>query len=84
MPWLRGCAKGTDWIIKRYGTEVQLDRVRQFRHKRADDKQQTQGQILRGWSNRVTIHRCTASDLPKSPVDSTSARPCTRELIMST
>jgi hypothetical protein len=73
MPWFRAARKEPHWIIKRYGTEVQLDRVRQFRHKRVDDKQQTQGQILRGWSNRVTIHRRTASDLPKSPVDSTSA-----------
>ena len=29
-------------IIRWYGTEVQLDRVRQLRHKRVDDKQQTQ------------------------------------------
>jgi hypothetical protein len=65
MPSFRGCAKGTALIIKRYGTEVQLDRVRQFR----DDKQQTPGHALRGWSNRVTVHRRTASDLPRSPVN---------------
>ena len=44
---------------------VQLDRVRQLRHKRVDDKQQTQGRALRGWSNRVTIHRRTASRILK-------------------
>jgi hypothetical protein len=43
---------------------VQLDRVRQFRHKRVDDKQQTQGQAQRGWSNRVAIYRRTASAYP--------------------
>src|SRR5437870_13626500 len=69
---LGAARKEPHWIIKRYGTEVQLDRVRQFRHKPVGDKRQTPGQALRGWSNRVAIHRRTASDLPKSPVDSTS------------
>jgi len=54
MPWFRGARKEPHWIIKRHGTAVQLDRVRQFRRKRVDDKQQTLGQALRGWSNRVT------------------------------
>jgi hypothetical protein len=54
MPWFRAARKEPHWIVKWYGTEVQLDRLRQFRHKRGDDKQQTQGQALRGGSNRVT------------------------------
>jgi len=54
IPWFGGARKEPHWIIKRYGTEVQLDRVRQFRRKRIDDTQQTLGQALRGWSNRVT------------------------------
>jgi len=37
-----------------------------------DDKQQTRGRALRSWSNRVVNHRRTASDVPKSPLDSAS------------
>ena len=62
---LGAARKEPHWIIRWYGTEVQLDRVRQLRHKRVDDKQQTQGRALRGWSNRVTIHRRTASRILK-------------------
>jgi hypothetical protein len=43
MPWFGGARKEPHWIIKRYGIEVQLDRVRQFRRKRVDDKQQNAG-----------------------------------------
>ena len=62
---LGAARKEPHWIIRWYGTEVQLDRVRQLRHKRVDDKQQTQGRALRGWSKRVTIHRRTASRILK-------------------
>jgi hypothetical protein len=48
MPWFRGCAKGTALEHQTVRTEVQLDRVRQFRQERVDDKQQVSALSLPG------------------------------------